>query len=47
VPDAPGLFSITIGWPKCLLAASEIARITMSVEPPAGHGTTMLTGFVG
>ena len=47
VPEAPGLLSMTMGWPRCLAAASEMVRMTMSVEPPAGHGTTMVMGLVG
>jgi hypothetical protein len=47
VPLPPALLSTTIGWPRCLPAASAIARMAMSVEPPAGHGTISVTGFTG
>src|SRR5438270_8162864 len=47
VPPPPALLSIAIGWPRCFDAASAIARIEMSVEPPAGHGTISVIGFVG
>src|SRR4051812_22349120 len=47
VPPAPGLFSITIGWPRCFSVALASARIPMSVKPPAGHGTISVTGRVG
>ncbi len=47
VPDAPGLFSITIFCPRCFSVASASARMPMSVPPPAGHGTIKVTGRVG
>src|SRR3954468_9788821 len=47
VPPPPALLSIAIGWPRCFDAASAIARIEMSVEPPAGHGTISVIGLVG
>jgi hypothetical protein len=47
VPAAPGLFSITIFWPRCFSVASASARMPMSVPPPAGHGTIKVTGRVG
>src|SRR4029078_10888496 len=47
VPEAPGLLSMMMGWPRCLAAASAIVRMAMSVDPPAGHGTTSVTGFSG
>src|SRR5436305_14666245 len=47
VPPPPALLSVAIGWPRCLEAASAIARIEMSVEPPAGQGTISVIGLVG
>src|SRR3954468_13849003 len=47
VPPAPGLFSITIGCPRCFSVALASARMPMSVEPPAGQGTISVTGRVG
>ncbi len=47
VPLAPALLSMTIGWPRCFDAASAMARMAMSVAPPAGQGTIRVTGFVG
>ena len=34
VPDAPGLFSITTGWPRMADTRSAKARAGPSVEPP-------------
>ena len=47
VPPPPALLSIVIGWPRIFEALSAIARIEMSVEPPAGHGTIRVIGLVG
>src|SRR4051794_24432285 len=47
VPPPPALLSITIGWPMNFDALSAIARIEISVEPPAGHGTISVIGLVG
>src|SRR3954452_14809140 len=47
VPAAPGRFSITIDWPRCFSVAAASARMPMSVDPPAGHGTIKVTGRVG
>src|SRR5215218_6367345 len=47
VPPPPALLSMAIGWPRILEALSAIARIEMSVEPPAGHGTISVIGLVG
>src|ERR1043166_5267915 len=47
VPPPPALLSITIGWPMNFDALSAIARIEMSVDPPAGHGTISVMGLVG
>src|SRR5262249_5070767 len=44
---APGRFSTTTGCPhtSCIFAATR--RPTMSVAPPGGNGTIILTGLVG
>src|SRR5687768_15548837 len=47
VPLPPALLSMAIGCPSTLDALSAIARIEMSVEPPAGHGTISVIGLVG
>src|SRR6185503_9880915 len=47
VPPPPALLSTAIGWPRIFEALSAIARIEMSVEPPAGHGTISVIGLVG
>jgi hypothetical protein len=47
VPPPPALLSITMGCPRTLDALSAIARIEMSVDPPAGHGTISVTGLMG
>src|SRR6201999_756811 len=47
VPPPPALLSMTMGWPMNFDALSAIARIEMSVEPPAGHGTISVIGLVG
>jgi hypothetical protein len=47
MPPAPGLLSITTFCPYCLDALSARARMTESVEPPAGQGQTRRTGRVG
>ena len=47
VPPPPALLSIVIGWPRIFDALSAIARIEMSVEPPAGQGTIRVIGLVG
>jgi hypothetical protein len=47
VPEAPGLLSTTMGWPRIFAIASAMARIAMSLEPPAGHGTMSVIGFDG
>src|SRR6185295_5833485 len=47
VPPPPALLSIAIGCPRILEALSAIARIEISVEPPAGHGTISVIGLVG
>src|SRR5215203_4113544 len=47
VPPPPALLSMAIGCPSTLEALSAIARIEISVEPPAGHGTISVIGLVG
>ena len=47
VPPPPALLSTTIGCPRCFEAASAIARMLMSVDPPAGQGTMRVIGFTG
>ena len=47
LPAAPGLFSTTIGCFQRWLNQSCMMRGKMSVEPPAGYGTTIFTGFQG
>jgi len=47
MPLAPALFSITTGLPKMRVALSAKARITPSVEPPAGQGQINLMGLDG
>jgi hypothetical protein len=47
MPLAPGLFSITTCIPSALVALSAKARITASVDPPAGQGQISLMGRAG
>src|SRR4051812_5553743 len=47
VVPPPGLFSITIGWPRRAESLSPTARATMSTPPPGGKGTTNLIARVG
>src|SRR5947207_11460330 len=47
MPPPPGLFSITTGWPRYLLATSANLRRCVSVVPPGGHGQTSVMGFAG
>src|SRR3954465_9135462 len=46
-PPAPGLFSITTGWPSACESLSQTTRVITSVGPPAGNGTTIFTGRAG
>src|SRR4029078_355107 len=46
-PPAPGLLSTTTGTPICLLSASAISRMLMSLPPPAGHATINVIGSDG
>src|SRR5215831_18574213 len=47
MPKAPGLFSITIGWPRIGRICSPTMRMTISVALPGPNGTTTLMGFEG
>jgi hypothetical protein len=47
VPVAPGLFSTTNGCPNFSCSLGAIARASVSVDPPGGNGTTIVTGLVG
>src|SRR5687768_12791131 len=47
VMPAPGLFSITIGWPSRGESFSPMARATMSTPPPGGNGAMKRIGFAG
>ena len=47
VPPAPPRFSTTTCWPSVLLMRSATSRASASLPPPAGNGTTSVTGRVG
>jgi hypothetical protein len=47
MPPAPPLFSVITGLFKIREALSAIARITASVDPPAGQGQISLMGLEG
>src|SRR5260221_7399073 len=47
VPSAPGLLSITTGWPRRVPSLSATTRARLSTPPPAAYGTTMWTGLSG
>src|SRR5258707_10905860 len=47
VPPAPGLLSMTKGWPKASCSFCPTRRAAMSVACPGGQGTTTRTGFDG
>jgi hypothetical protein len=47
LPDAPGLFSTTIGCPRRRDSASATTRPLVSVTPPAANGTTSRIGRSG
>jgi len=47
MPPAPGLFSMTTGWPHFAPSLSLMARAMRSSELPGPVGTTMRTGLVG
>jgi hypothetical protein len=44
---APVTFSIRTGWPSDIRMRSERIRASVSVGPPAGNGTMMVTGRDG
>src|SRR6266581_4370614 len=45
--DAPGRFSITIGWPSNFDASGATMRATMSTGPPGAVGRTRRMGLAG
>src|SRR5688500_11032700 len=47
IPAAPGLLSMTTGWPMPAASFSPTTRASTSVPPPAAKGTTILIGLVG
>ena len=47
LPDAPGLFSTTAGWPQLSVIFTAISRASTSVEPPGAHGTISRMTFDG
>ena len=47
MPLAPGLLSITIGWPSVADIFSAKARPIWSVALPAANGTTARIGLFG
>src|SRR5882762_2932475 len=47
LPEAPGRFSTTTGWPRRAPSRSVTARALVSVTPPAAKGTTNRTGRDG
>jgi hypothetical protein len=47
VLPAPGVFSITTGWPSLRDSGSDRMRATTSMTPPAAKGTTTRTGREG
>jgi len=47
MPNAPGLFSTTTGWPRTGRICSPTIRMTISVALPGPNGTTTLIGFDG
>ncbi|MNE66542.1 hypothetical protein D3C80_1620980 [compost metagenome] len=44
---APGLFSMTMGWPRAFCRPTCSRRAIWSVKPPAVYGTMMRTGLFG
>src|SRR6202035_5183324 len=46
-PTAPGLFSMTTGWPQASLSFGAISRATISTPPPGANGTMTCTGRAG
>jgi hypothetical protein len=47
LPEAPALFSTTIGWPRRRDSASATTRPLVSVTPPAANGTMSRMGLSG
>ena len=47
VPPAPPLLSITRGLPVSLVNCAPSGRANASVPPPAGNGTSSVTGLAG
>src|SRR5258708_8804049 len=47
LPEAPGRFSTTTGWPRRAPSRSATVRALVSVTPPAAKGTTSRTGRDG
>src|SRR6478609_8758988 len=47
MPNAPGLFSTTQGWPITWRSWSHMIRVMMSVALPAPYGRRTLIGFEG
>jgi hypothetical protein len=47
IPFAPGRFSTTTGCFHASLSFCATVRVMMSVAPPGGNGTTILTGLPG
>src|SRR5438046_612261 len=47
MPPAPPIFSTITCWRRISDRRALKIRATMSVEPPAAYGTTMVTGRVG
>src|SRR4051812_19058471 len=47
VVPAPGLFSITTGWPSALESDGAMTRAVTSLTPPGGKFTTIRIGLVG
>ena len=47
LPEAPPTFSTTIGWPSVARICSPMMRTSVSLGPPAGNGTTTVTGRDG
>src|SRR5712664_530322 len=47
VEPAPGLFSITIGWPITGASSFCTMRAATSVNPPGPKGTMILMGLEG
>src|SRR5580658_6134268 len=46
-PLAPGLFSMTIGWPSSFCIWSAMTRAVKSAVPPGAKATIMWTGRAG